>query len=345
MFVRRFDQARPYSARWRGRMAEVHQELQGASRQQLVLCQATKLKRLETKLDLARGTSEGERIFFHDSSMVWARGHVPEVPAYFKPRRTSQFCSLWSNNKTVFPPVPVLFQILTLGLFHPVFPKFKMNLKSRFMPPAKHFGNFHESHHNIRWTKSPTYSTNLWQIWDDRLLVSLIKKALSSPVDLLRSVSAGRYGQRHPDSGHMKGSFPNLGKCQVPLFWTMKVICLKTKMISGNKKRALCVLMKFLNGPNGAEWCVCTQFVVDPQSFSFRTRELPGNYPFVVQQSYINECVGKWREPAQSLLQSTYNTLSAQLRQIIRHHFAHFGHGMLEHRIRYIYYPEGFPLF
>jgi len=151
MFVRRFDQARPYSARWRGRMAEVHQELQGASWQQLVLCQATKLKRLETKLDLARSTWEWERIFFYDCPMAWARAFVPEVPAYFESRRTSQLCPFWSDNKTVFPPVPVLFYILTL--FPSVFLKFKMNLKSRFMPPMKHFSNFHESHHNIRWTK------------------------------------------------------------------------------------------------------------------------------------------------------------------------------------------------
>ena len=253
MFVRSFDQARPYSAGWRGRMAEVHQELQGASWQQLVLCQATKLKRLETKLDLERGTREGERIFFYDCPVVWARAHVPEVLAYFKPCRTSQFCPFWSDNKTVFPPVPVQFYILTLGFLPSVFPKFKMNSKSRFMPPAKHFGNFHENHHNIRWTKSPTYSTSLWQIWDDRSPVSPIRKALFSPFDLLRNVSVEKYGQRRPNSGHMKRSLLFLGKCQEPLFWTMKVICLKTKMILGNKKSALYLLMKFLIGPNGAE--------------------------------------------------------------------------------------------
>ena len=174
-----------------------------------------------------------------------------------------------------------------------------------------------------------------------------MKRALFSPFDLPRNVFVEKYGRRRPYSGHMKGSFPFLGKCHEPLFWTMKVICLKmkmmytkttmTNMISGNKKGALYLLMKFLNGLNGVESCVCTQLTVDPQFFSFRTRELPGTYPFVVQQSYINECVGKWREPAQFLCKSMYNTLSVHLKQIIHKHFAHFGHGMLEHRIWYIF--------
>jgi len=80
---------------------------------------------------------------------------------------------------------------------------------------------------------------------------------------------------------------------------------------------------------------VFEQSVVDNPSFSFRTRELPGTYPFIVQQSYVDECVGKWREPAQFLCKSMYKTLSDQLKCIIHEHFAHFGHGMLEHRIRY----------
>lgn len=66
----------------------------------------------------------------------------------------------------------------------------------------------------------------------------------------------------------------------------------------------------------------------------FRTRELPGNYPFVVQQSFIDECVKEWRSPAQILCKSVYNTLSDHLKNMIHTHFAHFGQGMLEHRIR-----------
>ncbi|KAF5354814.1 hypothetical protein D9756_005633 [Leucocoprinus leucothites] len=67
---------------------------------------------------------------------------------------------------------------------------------------------------------------------------------------------------------------------------------------------------------------------------SYRTRELPGNYPFVVQQSYIDECVKGWRSPAQILCRSAHNTLSDHLKTLIRKHFAHFGQGMLEHRVR-----------
>ncbi|KAJ3560217.1 hypothetical protein NP233_g10983 [Leucocoprinus birnbaumii] len=65
-----------------------------------------------------------------------------------------------------------------------------------------------------------------------------------------------------------------------------------------------------------------------------RTRELPGNYPFVVQQTFIDECVREWRSPAQVLCKSVYNTLSDYLKKMINRHFAHFGQGMLEHRIR-----------
>ncbi|KAJ3563691.1 hypothetical protein NP233_g8780 [Leucocoprinus birnbaumii] len=65
-----------------------------------------------------------------------------------------------------------------------------------------------------------------------------------------------------------------------------------------------------------------------------RTRELPGNYPFVVQQTFINECVKEWRNPAQALCKSVYDTLSSYLKKMINTHFAHFGQGMLQHRIR-----------
>ncbi|KAJ3565327.1 hypothetical protein NP233_g7701 [Leucocoprinus birnbaumii] len=66
----------------------------------------------------------------------------------------------------------------------------------------------------------------------------------------------------------------------------------------------------------------------------YRTRELPGNYPFVVQQSYIDECVLKWRSPARILCKNVYTTLSGYLKNMIHDHFAHFGQGMLEHRVR-----------
>lgn len=69
-----------------------------------------------------------------------------------------------------------------------------------------------------------------------------------------------------------------------------------------------------------------------------RTRELPGNYPFVVQQTYINEYVKEWRSPAHILCRSIYNILSEHLKIIIQKHFAAFGQGMLEHRVRYVLY-------
>ncbi|KAF9447051.1 hypothetical protein P691DRAFT_732102 [Macrolepiota fuliginosa MF-IS2] len=65
-----------------------------------------------------------------------------------------------------------------------------------------------------------------------------------------------------------------------------------------------------------------------------RTRELPGNYPFVIQQAYIDDCVKEWRSPAHILCKAVYNTLSDYLKAMIHDHFATFGQGMLEHRVR-----------
>ncbi|EKM81299.1 hypothetical protein AGABI1DRAFT_56763 [Agaricus bisporus var. burnettii JB137-S8] len=65
-----------------------------------------------------------------------------------------------------------------------------------------------------------------------------------------------------------------------------------------------------------------------------RTRELPGNYPFVVQQGYIDECIKEWRSPAHILCKAVYNTVSDYLKRMVNRHFPTFGQGMLEHRVR-----------
>ncbi|XP_006461433.1 hypothetical protein AGABI2DRAFT_185678 [Agaricus bisporus var. bisporus H97] len=64
-----------------------------------------------------------------------------------------------------------------------------------------------------------------------------------------------------------------------------------------------------------------------------RTRELPGNYPFVVQQGYIDECIKEWRSPAHILCKAVYNTVSEYFKRMVNQHFATFGQGMLEHRL------------
>jgi hypothetical protein len=67
---------------------------------------------------------------------------------------------------------------------------------------------------------------------------------------------------------------------------------------------------------------------------SARTRELPGNYPFVVQQTYIDGYIQEWRSPALLLCRAVYNTISEYLRDMVHEHFASFGQGLLEHRVR-----------
>ncbi|KAF9461878.1 P-loop containing nucleoside triphosphate hydrolase protein [Collybia nuda] len=67
-----------------------------------------------------------------------------------------------------------------------------------------------------------------------------------------------------------------------------------------------------------------------------RTRELPGSYPFVVQQTFINEIIKQWNEPAQTLCKVVYLVLTEHIRILITTHFASFGLGNLEQRIRII---------
>ena len=58
-----------------------------------------------------------------------------------------------------------------------------------------------------------------------------------------------------------------------------------------------------------------------------RTRELPGNYPFVVQCAYIGEITEKWSGPAMVLFDEVYMILRADLVKLVDAHFAHMGNG------------------
>jgi hypothetical protein len=77
-----------------------------------------------------------------------------------------------------------------------------------------------------------------------------------------------------------------------------------------------------------------TEVPLFPPFHSSRSRELPGNYPFVVQQGYIDECIKEWRSPAHILCKAVYNTVSDYLKCVVKRHFATFGQGTLEYRIR-----------
>ncbi|KAJ6564726.1 P-loop containing nucleoside triphosphate hydrolase protein [Mycena capillaripes] len=64
-----------------------------------------------------------------------------------------------------------------------------------------------------------------------------------------------------------------------------------------------------------------------------RTRELPGHYPFFVQQSFISEFTSKWGVPAQVLCRVVHGTLAQHIKALIALHFSSFGQGLLEQRV------------
>ncbi|KAG5337798.1 hypothetical protein C0989_008853 [Termitomyces sp. Mn162] len=64
-----------------------------------------------------------------------------------------------------------------------------------------------------------------------------------------------------------------------------------------------------------------------------RTRELPGSYPFVVQETYIKGIIKKWRTPAHKLCRIVYHILGEHVRQLIWHNLGAFGQGHLAQRV------------
>ncbi|KAI0250045.1 P-loop containing nucleoside triphosphate hydrolase protein [Lactifluus subvellereus] len=63
------------------------------------------------------------------------------------------------------------------------------------------------------------------------------------------------------------------------------------------------------------------------------TRELPNNYPFIVQREYIIERVNEWDKPAQTLFNSIVEKLKEMTLCIIDTHFEHYTHGGLKERV------------
>ncbi|KAF9555056.1 hypothetical protein CPC08DRAFT_643469 [Agrocybe pediades] len=67
-----------------------------------------------------------------------------------------------------------------------------------------------------------------------------------------------------------------------------------------------------------------------------RTRELPGHYPFVVQKTFIDAILKGWRAPAVTLCKTVHATILEHVKMLVKKHFAHFGQGHLEQRVRSI---------
>ncbi|EGN91813.1 hypothetical protein SERLA73DRAFT_127992 [Serpula lacrymans var. lacrymans S7.3] len=63
------------------------------------------------------------------------------------------------------------------------------------------------------------------------------------------------------------------------------------------------------------------------------TRELPDNYPFVVQKAYIQRFIEQWHGPSMSFFDSVRNILKDDLEKLVTEHFAKTGKGHLKKRV------------
>lgn len=63
------------------------------------------------------------------------------------------------------------------------------------------------------------------------------------------------------------------------------------------------------------------------------TRELPGNYPFIVQKEYIEDFVGKWNEPAQKLFKTIAEKVKEATLYIVETHFENYTHSRFKQRV------------
>jgi hypothetical protein len=62
------------------------------------------------------------------------------------------------------------------------------------------------------------------------------------------------------------------------------------------------------------------------------TRELPNNYPFIVQRGYIIDTVSKWDDPAETLFDFTVMKLKEATSSVVDTHFERYAHGNLKQR-------------
>lgn len=63
------------------------------------------------------------------------------------------------------------------------------------------------------------------------------------------------------------------------------------------------------------------------------TRELPNNYPFVVQRGYIIDTVSQWDDPAKTLFDFAVEKVKEMMLRVIDSHFERHAHGNLKQRV------------
>ncbi|KAF8839963.1 hypothetical protein BDN67DRAFT_952527 [Paxillus ammoniavirescens] len=73
---------------------------------------------------------------------------------------------------------------------------------------------------------------------------------------------------------------------------------------------------------------------------SARTRELPDNYPFVVQKEYIKQFTKQWRQPAMDLFDRVHAIIKADLAKLVEKHFAEMGKGNAKQSVLMIVYDH-----
>ncbi|XP_006461472.1 hypothetical protein AGABI2DRAFT_222252 [Agaricus bisporus var. bisporus H97] len=71
-----------------------------------------------------------------------------------------------------------------------------------------------------------------------------------------------------------------------------------------------------------------------------RSRELPGNFPFVVQREYIMDILLQWEKPTMRLCDRVFQILAAHTKELAHRHFSMFGQGLLEQRVQLIMYEH-----
>jgi hypothetical protein len=63
------------------------------------------------------------------------------------------------------------------------------------------------------------------------------------------------------------------------------------------------------------------------------TRELPNNYPFIVQRGYIIDTVRRWDDPTTTLFEFTVKKLKEMTSRVIDTQFERYAHGNLKQRV------------
>jgi len=63
------------------------------------------------------------------------------------------------------------------------------------------------------------------------------------------------------------------------------------------------------------------------------TRELPNNYPFIVQKGYIEAFVKQWDGPAQTLFTAIFQKVKEATLRVVDVHFGNYGHSRFKQRV------------